>query len=507
VTSTAPLGVGRGGDDLAAGTRHFLVRASVILREPASLGLLVLIALVTIPGWTYGLGIDLLTAMTHPVPTGARYSGPPASAVRLWLVQLSTGLVICQFFLAYLVAVAVTGTTVRPSAGTSGRVMPALPIGPRMRIAVDALVAMPFLIAARAIVLALGGEPLARLAAYGYWVRGSSYSAALALNTTLGLLFLFPAVLAWTSVVRFDRRGLVRPAVVMALLVCAAGVGAMAHLWSAALLALALSAFVLARPDDGSRADPGLDRGREVPRRRSSPGPLVQLRRDAWLGPLRVLGLFAAVVVLVPFVLAALVEQRAPQRYLLAQLAVLQLLALAVLPAFPLGLKLVPGAQAGTPFSGFFLRAASTLPLPRERVLRAVYFHALIAAGVGWLVLCAHVAAFGGGPGLPLFELPAVVLVAAIVVCEAVGDRTRGLLALTCLVGFQLGLPLGYAFVRDVLGLWGAAFQALGSVASVGRQLTVAAWALGLLGGLPVLVHLRRPAPAQRAAQVAAVSG
>jgi hypothetical protein len=249
------------------------------------------------------------------------------------------------------------------------------------------------------------------------------------------------------------------------------------------LLSLALSALLLVRVDNGDR--PGAPTSeRPVPLRlRSSPGPLQQFRRDAWLGPARTLWLFAVVVIPPPLVLGALY----PRRFLLVPL--FQILTLTALPFFPFGMKLT--GSGGSLFSGRFLRSWSPLPVPRQRVIRGLYAHGLIAAGVVWLVLCAHVAQQGGARalgGLPLFELPAVLLVAGIVTCEAVGDRGRGLLAIGCLVGFQLVVPAALALANTVVDL-----SAVGFARSESFWLAEA-FGLGLLGGLPPLVHLRRGA-------------
>jgi hypothetical protein len=163
-----------------------------------------------------------------------------------------------------------------------------------------------------------------------------------------------------------------------------------------------------------------------------------------------------------------------------------QLLVLTVLPFFPLGLNLTPSLTGSALFSGHFRRAWSPLPVPPERVTRATYLHGIAAAAVVWLVLCLQREILGGGSNgrwFPLFELPAVFLAGAIVLCEAVGDHRRGLLAVACLVGFQMVLPVAFALVDTTLGA---------AVTLDRTTLTVGAYALGLLGGLPPLVHLKR---------------
>ena len=299
-----------------------------------------------------------------------------------------------------------------------------------------------------------------------------------------GVLLAFPMVLAWTAAAPLGGRGLAKPAFVSLLVLAGLLVGAFAHGWSAALLPLALTALVLNRVDSG---DSRASHVGEAPIRlfhRRSPGSLQQVRRDGWLGPLRTLWPLAVIALGVPLVLETLY----PRRFLF--LPWLQILALTALPFFPFGLKLAgPG---GLLFGGRFLRSWSPLPVPRETVVRAVYAHGLIAAGLVWLVLCAHVARDGGASrlwGLPLFELPAVFLVAGIVTCEAVGDRGRGLLAVGCLAGFQMIVPTAWCLANATLDLSSVPFVRSESF------WRAEAFGLGLLGSLPPLVHLRRGAP------------
>ncbi len=472
-------------DDFTAGLRHFLILARVTARDPVALAILAFAGIVTIPAWRF-LGLDLLAGALIPLRTGVSSGGPAVSAVRL-LAEMTAAMVLAELMWALLVAAAVAGTVSgrAVSRPVLGRVMPALPIGPRARVAAEAFVGIAFVVAVRLLVLLLTGEPFARQF-IGYWSFGQSHPAALARSTLLGALFVFPMVLCWTAVTRFDARGLAKSVVVTVLLLAAASVGATAHVWTALLVSVALSALVLVRLDDGSRPEPRASGSPATLHYRHSPGPLAQLRRDAWLAPARRLWLLMVIAIPLPFVLVA----QFPGGGAGVVLVLLQVLVLTALPFFPLGLKLVPSVAGSALFSGYFLRTWSPLPVPRERVIRATYLHGVMAAGIVWLVGCGHAALHRGGAHALLFELPAVFLVGGIVVCEAVGDRKRGLLAVAALVGFQMVVPLAYVFVRTTfLGAASAGF------ARSGTELTVAAYALGLLGGIPPLVHLRRAAP------------
>ena len=83
-----------------------------------------------------------------------------------------------------------------------------------------------------------------------------------------------------------------------------------------------------------------------------------------------------------------------------------------------------------------------------------------------------------------LYELPAVFLMTGIAVCEAVGDRRRGLVAVGALAMFQFGLPFGFALLPEVLG-------SAVPFARNGMPLVIAGYTVGLAGALPPLVHLR----------------
>jgi hypothetical protein len=170
--------------------------------------------------------------------------------------------------------------------------------------------------------------------------------------------------------------------------------------------------------------------------------------------------------------------------------AVLQWLILLALALFPFGLALVPSATpASGLFSGAFLRSWRPLPVAHGTVIRAVYAHGLLAAGFAWLMLCLQVTLLHARLGPALYELPAVFLMAGIAVCEAVGDRRRGLIAVGALAAFQFGLPFAFALLPTVLG-------SVPGFATDKMALGIAGYTVGLGGALPPLVHLRSRAVA-----------
>jgi hypothetical protein len=475
MSATAVLPAPRLRNDLAAGGRHFLTRLRMTARDPFALGLLAFAGAVTVPLWGFGLGVHPSEARHLPWPGGVVWFGrSTATALHLAVRFAHPAVVFSQLLGAALVAGALGPASARrrwPPARE--RAMPALPLGPRVRVAVDVLVAALWVVIARAFVLWLGGVRLGRmlfgpdpsLAMYPELTRlvttllptGSppsptlAYASSFVMSTILGTLLSFPLVLAWATTTRLNARGLVKLAVATLLVFGAASVGAMAHFASAVIVSAGVSAFLLVRLDDGSRAE-SVRPARPL-RFRASLGPVAQLRRDAWLGPARrlwwVLLLAVALPLTLTFMAATAFDPLGGVLGLkdLAFLAalLLQWPTLLALALFPFGLALVPPATPATGlFRGAFLRSWRTLPVAPERVVRSVYAHGLLAAGFAWLMLCLQARLLGlrlgsGGHGRLglLYELPAVFLMAGIAVCEAVGDRRRGLLAVGALATFQ----------------------------------------------------------------------
>jgi hypothetical protein len=521
-------------NDLAAGWRHFLTRLRMTARDPFALGLLAFAGAATVVFWGgpvgFWLGIHPGFARHHPWPGGAvTFNGPVPTALQLAILLPHPAIVFAQLLGAALVAGAALGReTARrlwPAAPVRG--MPALPLGPRARAAADVLVATSCVLIARALVLWLGGIPLGRtlfshdpmLATYPEvaWLgttllpslrsEALVYASSFVMSTILGMLLSFPLVLAWATTTRLDGRGLVKLAVAALLVFASASVGAMAHVGSALLVCVSVSAFLLVRLDDGSRAE-SVHTARPL-RLRSSPGPAAQLRRDGWRGPVRrlwwVLLLAGALPLTVTLIstltLMATRSDPVPGRVfgLILQLrglavlaALLQWLILLALALFPFGLALVPSATpASGLFSGAFLRSWRALPVAHGTVIRAVYAHGLLAAGFAWLMLCLQVTLLHARLGPALYELPAVFLMAGIAVCEAVGDRRRGLIAVGALAAFQFGLPFAFALLPTVLG-------SVPGFATDKMALGIAGYTVGLGGALPPLVHLGRRSAVRR---------
>jgi hypothetical protein len=411
--------------------------------------------------------------------------GPSArTALSGWMSLGGTALwvVTCHFLWPPIVVLFVSGNVlVRRTLGSAtGPPLPALPIGPRSRALAEALVALALVLVARTPGLLLRPE----LVSHAYLLQGAPQSvsgaASWAGTTILGALFVWPLLLAWAMVPRLDARGLLGPGIVMAALFFTRMRGMTASWPPAAALALTLSVLVLVL--SGTKIElvrAVAESGAKAPAFRPSPGPLAQFRRDQWLGPLRALWPFLILVLPAPWALATVDRSFGPM-YL-----TLQLLLLTAVLLYPLGLRLVSAAAPGTAalWNGYYVSAWSTLPVPRETVLRAAYAHAWAAGGLVWLLLCAYTALYARGPKLPLFEFPAVVLAAGVVLCAAAGDRRRGSLALASLVMCQAGVPMLLAVATDFVGI---------RLAHKPVVLFGAAYLLATVGGLPPVVHLRR---------------
>ncbi len=518
MSATAVVPAPRPRNDLAAGWRHFVTGVRMTARDPFALGLLAFAGAVTVPLWGFGLGIHPFDAKHLPWPGGPMtFSGPTPTALTLAIRLPHAEIVFAQLLGAALVAGALGPSAARrrwPASPNRG--MPALPLGPRARIFAEVLAVSLYVLIARAAVLAFGGVRLghtlfghyAQFATYPDVARlattllpalaspTAAYVSSFVVNTVLGTLLAFPLVLAWATTTRLDARGLVKLAVAALLVFGAASVGAMAHVGSALLVSACVTAFLLVRLDDGTRAE-SVHTPRPL-RFRSCAGPPAQLRRDAWVGPARRLWWVLLPAVPLPLTLTLLGRaigfDSEPGRAIglrglaLTTALLLQWPTLLALALFPLGLALVPSATPATRlFSGAFLRSWSTLPVEPERVIRAVYAHGLVAAGSAWLMLSVQTRLLGMHFGPALFELPVVFLMPGIVVCEAIGDRRRGLLAVGALAGFQFGVPFLFALLPEVLG-------SAVPFSRNGMLLAIVGYAVGLAGALPPLVHLRERA-------------
>jgi hypothetical protein len=209
---------------------------------------------------------------------------------------------------------------------------------------------------------------------------------------------------------------------------------------------------------------------------RASRSPLAQLWRDACLGPLRSAKLPVMISAAGLVMAGAIARTHAGPEMLAAFVAsMVPLLAAFWLAWHVLGTPTTTAGRGVAPgwFSGDIGLAWTRLPLRREWVMRAFYFHGVMT-GLTFLALSLLGLAItgfpplfvGGIPGEPFSWIPllcAVPPLAGLMTCAAAGDRVRGSISLTSFAFIVIALPYNS---------------------------TPIAAACGLAGGLPPLVHL-----------------
>ena len=363
--------------------------------------------------------------------------------------------------------------------------LPALPVGPKARMAGEVIVVLAFVIAARVSVLPL---------------LAASERAPFIGATISGALIMLPALLCWAKRTgSFELQSAMAFAVVL-LESGAQKLGALSGWISLALVSMALSAAVVSF--DGGRLRalrilPVRRAGRQSRVRPSLP-PEARFRRDLVVFPLRrfgfvYLGLFClgAAIMLSPilFRLTFLIGM------VLSFLMVLILLK-------PLGSNLLAwglkGRRGVRP--GDLYRALSVLPLKRETILRGIYLYTFAAAAAIWLgafvLIAVRIYMTTGEPlwhathtgGLNLFLWPSLLLIpaaAGFVVSAADGRRT---LYYTSGLALFAMMTLPMMALSSLTPLFGRESQAPVVIAiALLSGATVLAW-------FPPLILLRRTA-------------
>ncbi|MEJ2367398.1 MAG: hypothetical protein P8Z49_03365 [Acidobacteriota bacterium] len=255
--------------------------------------------------------------------------------------------------------------------GNVALALPALPIGPKGRMAGEILVVYGFVAAVRGLTLPF---------------LASADRAAYAADTLSGALVMLPILLCWAKATgNFDvQSGMAF--VVILLELGAQKAGLLAGWWGLVFVSLVLSAVVLwfnaaslrklrmswrEETSGASRVRPALE-------------PVARYRRDLVLMPLRRYGFvylgmtcLGAVMMLVP----------ALSRWMVLVGMVLSFLVVLVLLR-PLGSNLLGWSLKGRRGTqrGDLYRALSVLPLKRETILRGIYAYTAAAAAAIWFV-------------------------------------------------------------------------------------------------------------------------
>jgi hypothetical protein len=449
--------------DFGALWRHLRARLRVVAGDPVALGVILLAGFAAGFLWWGGAFGSF----------GHRFD-------ELSLIGVLVSALVC----APIGAFAASGTAFGLHAAGPGA-LPALPIGRRSRILADAFAAVVLLVAGRAIF-------------YGflhYVIRdapaGSFSMFSFAWTSALGATLTLPALIVWLARPRLDILALLG-GVLVALGGWLAAIETPSveeiALWDRlrllSVFSFLLSGLVLVGTAVGVRVT--RDARSRAAMSRLSPGAPAQLRRDRTLGALRRLAPFLLLVLLAPPVL-----RRQPALLLHpwtgTWMTGLQLIALAALPLFPMGLPLTPGSD-GSFWAGSFARAWSALPLLRESVLRSVWGHAMVTSLAVWAFFVAWIHHLGGWKPdavmLVAIALGSVPVVAGVVVCVSAGASKRGAMAIACLLALSsLVVTMPFDWGVDLL-------------VSPERRLRItlaAAAVLAIAGGLPPLGLLRRP--------------
>jgi hypothetical protein len=458
---------------------HLLTRLRLTLAGPGALVMVLLAGLSSLLLWPWLLGRLV-----------------PAEQVLDPLIQP-----MMLFMWPMMLAIAATAPmpTGANGKGFGVRALPALPVGPVARTLAELLPPL-FL----ALLVRFAGGELLRL-----WLgTRDPFSIdpqdgwAFATDTLVGTSIMLPVLAAWRPRPRVDWTYIIRPAVAAVVMFALLKQGSITDLSVAPWIGLLLAAGFYAVPDfEASRRVPT---GRAVtPRQRASRSrrgldPRSRMRRDLWTGSLRSVAPFAGAFLLlslaVPLAdrLEAFPVEQTDLWYGIVHGLSLSLFGIASL--HPMGIHILKTdrlAGSGGLMSGAFCAAWAALPVRRESVSRAVYFHVLLL-GAAWLLfitsfsLLAHLVVSNGLSWL-LFYPPLVLALPALagfLTCMAVGDRLRGTIALAALF-LVMPAHIGSRLACDAAGMSARSPVVLAINAA-------ALLLLGAVGGLPALVHVRR---------------
>lgn len=366
------------------------------------------------------------------------------------------------------------------------RALPALPAGPRARLAAEVLIVLAVAVTARLV----------------WWVAGPPSPEGYLLDTAMGALVALPMVVAWAAPALTVPLLWVRPTATAVAVFAASRLGLLATPARLVTVTLAITAGLV------------LTVGLEIPRwrtaRRAAWGtmamsrpampPGVQLRRDFWFEPWRRLGWLIGGLVALPVVLLAaerLVTLPPYTVYIGSLLAFSQLVALAFRPAGSalFGWALTSRNGAG---SGDFGRAWAVLPVRPESVRRAAWAHGFLAVAAVWVFVVGFVAVRNwsrtGVLGLdtPEFRIASELLLAGL----ALPPMVAGLLAAGT-AGDRLHMTLSGGSLLAFFNLPGIVLlvgsQVMGRESKVPVVATVSLLVvLALVGSLPALRLLRR---------------
>lgn len=384
----------------------------------------------------------------------------------------------------------VIAATGRATGATRGdalaqRAVPALPVGPRARMAAE-------------VVLVLGVALATRLA---WSLAGAPISETYFRDTAMGALVALPMVVAWAAPALTVPLLWVRPALTAVVLAAAARLGLLAT--PAALVAATLALTTVLVLSVGLRLGGRRPSARSAwagPTSRPALPPARQLRRDFLLEPWRRLGW--VIGGLVGLLVALLVAERfvtlPPFTVYVGSILVLS--QLAAMAARPAGSSLFGWALTGRngARTGDFGRAWTVLPVRPESVRRAAWLHGLVTVLVAWLGAVATVAVHNWSrTGVLTLDTPDFRIARELLLVGLIVPPMAAGLVAAATAGDRLTTALSGGSLLAVLNLPGivllVASQIMGRDSSVPMAVTLGLVAvLALVGTLPALRLLGR---------------
>jgi len=363
------------------------------------------------------------------------------------------------------------------------RAMPALPIGMRSRAVAEALLVVLVVFIVRLPFFFFEGAPFPNLNVSWETSQLGGLQERFVLQSVAGTGLIFAFLVAWTAPARTLGIYWARPFLMIALLYGAFSIGLL-NTTAGCVAAGALLTIACLATLDVEISLPRIAVGSSEPaaaRWRPARHPLVQLRRDFWLQPLRVAALLLSLeVVFLAF--GMVIELPEYGLYFATSLVFGLLFSFVVLR--PLGCLVF---SAGFEDGGF-PAAWTVLPVAKHTVMRGVYLHGLISSIGLWIAIMGINALStwidSGQPGItdldgdPAWRLlgPLAAIAPCLaggVTAAAAGDGKRGLLSLAAMLTILLG-----HFACLILDV------------SLAIELC-AVILLAAIGALPPLVHLR----------------
>lgn len=454
--------------------QHLRTRLGAVLSSPFALFMSIVLGLTSLMMWP----------VFRPLPVSDMEGG---------IELLIRGLMIWLF--PFMVAIFITGRmwVLGQGAGLATMILPTLPVSPRTRILAETAGGMILLLAPRL----AAGLILQQVLAPGSIWQDAIASGTLWRDSLMGGLVLLPVLVACCAPAAKDWFQWTRSLAVAILMAGLATVGLTASLVLTAAVTVPLAAMILAGNRLEPRFDPGDFRIGRARYRLHRPGidPLVRFRRDLWQRPLQ--KFWPAILAMVVITLGTpplMSRFGIPEEAYSLTAGVLPGLAIFLL-MFPLGIHLFNGDR-GIACSGgnrgTFKQAWAHLPLPPHRVLRGIWIHGMVGGLICWVLYLVHFILMmvftGEWTALVWFHVSVVLVIpagAGFLVSGAAGDGFRLTLAIAALIAVPV------ADVGFTIGL-----KSAGIAMTQNQQIFVvfaAALAAALIGGLPPLIHLRRP--------------